>query len=114
MSTRHEAAARRALGAKDETALRIIKGVKALDFHRDDDWPRLIDLERLEMSDGCDCVLGQLYGFYNDGIEALSRKYFEGRELGLYVDVNADEEEWHDLTERWRLALAAMQEGATT
>ena len=38
------------------------------------DWRDKVDRERLCMSDGCDCILGQVYGDYNDGLIALDEE----------------------------------------
>jgi hypothetical protein len=43
----------------------IDEGVKLLDQEQGLDWPHRIDVAKLNMSWGRDCVIGQLYGHYS-------------------------------------------------
>lgn len=50
---------------------RARRGAAFLDEHRTDHWRERIDLDKLDIGNECTCVLGQLYGHYGDGVEAL-------------------------------------------
>ena len=50
----------------------VTKGAALLDKTRPG-WADEIDVERLDLLDGCDCVLGQLHGGYEKGLEALGQ-----------------------------------------
>ncbi len=47
------------------------RGIELLDRHGPEGWRQLLDLERLDLSQPEDCVLGQLYGGYYAGCRAL-------------------------------------------
>lgn len=83
-----------------ETAVdeRVRRGAAYLDEHGPDQWRDHIDLDRLDIGDGCDCVLGQLYGSFADGVGELSIGW-DGRDLGFFGH------ESDDLTEAWRREL---------
>lgn len=49
----------------------VARGVAVLDQVRDDDWRSLIDLEDFNIASFNTCVLGQLYGDFGSGVEAL-------------------------------------------
>jgi hypothetical protein len=49
---------------------RVRGGANLLDYHRPG-WEREIDIEHLDMGDTDFCVLGQLYGDYESGCDAL-------------------------------------------
>lgn len=51
---------------------RVASGAYMLDVHyHDPDWRDTVDLERLNTRSCTDCVLGQLYGEYCDGLVAM-------------------------------------------
>lgn len=47
-------------------------GILVLDQHRSG-WRSRIDVNRLDIGSGVNCVVGQLHTYYTDGIEALYR-----------------------------------------
>ena len=47
-----------------------VRGAEFLDERRPG-WAKEIDRERLNMRSACNCVLGQLYGYYNVGLSAF-------------------------------------------
>lgn len=51
-------------------AERVRKGAKLLDKEYPG-WEKRIDLSILDLESTCDCILGQLYGGYGAGLEAL-------------------------------------------
>lgn len=86
-------------------AARVAAGAHALDeaWARDGGWAGKIDAERLDMSDSCDCVLGQLYdpeGYLN-GVSALN---ISGAALvyGFTASPAGDvEAQWPELRRLW-------------
>lgn len=62
-------------------------------------WSDRIEREHLRMSNTDDCVLGQLYGDYYDGVDELEisgQEYEYGFDLKRY-----DVGEWEDLRNTW-------------
>ena len=49
---------------------RVAKGAAILDAKKPG-WERQIDIASLQLADSCHCVLGQLYGHYFDGLDAI-------------------------------------------
>ena len=50
-------------------------------------WADRIDVDRLDLTSGCDCVLGQLFGGFRDGVELLGLTLSVSRVLGFNYDV---------------------------
>lgn len=48
------------------------KGAAVLDAEKPA-WADRIDCDRLDLDDYCGCILGQLYGGYGEGLDALGR-----------------------------------------
>jgi hypothetical protein len=51
---------------------KVIAAAGVLDRFGPSDWRSKIDLTRLKMYSSRDCILGQIYGEYNDGLEQLT------------------------------------------
>jgi hypothetical protein len=65
-------------------------------------WERKIDLDTLDLEHTCNCVVGQVYGDYDEGIEQLDGDAESHPErYGFDIDPAADYE-YESLTERWR------------
>lgn len=64
---------------------RVIKGAAVLDASAPRLWREMIDLNTLDLSDGEDCVLGQVFGTYVDGLTALELPEDEAEEHGFYL-----------------------------
>lgn len=56
---------------RSELQARVDRGVEKLDADLGPIWPSRIDLPTLAMCSNVDCVCGQLFGDYNDGVAAL-------------------------------------------
>lgn len=54
----------------DEARARVAKGAALLDAQRPG-WAQRIDIGTLDISKGCKCVLGQVFGGYSTGYVAL-------------------------------------------
>lgn len=94
---------------------RIAKGVAILDVHAPG-WQEEIDPEALDLRSLTQCVLGQVFGGFGDGMEALFGS--------VYAEMNAHSQEclaarygfesaedvtYAVLTELWRERLAAYE-----
>jgi hypothetical protein len=78
---------------------RVAAGAALLDERGPDDWRDKIDLDTLDVFSFTDCVLGQLYGRYNSGKDALD--IWEGMSYGF------DDSKGHHvkLTAAWKRYL---------
>jgi hypothetical protein len=69
-------------------ASRVQAGAALLDAH-DPDWFKKIDVDKLRMSGGCSCILGQLFGSYWRGLETLEPRlptiYCISPSLGFHI-----------------------------
>lgn len=54
-----------------EVQSRVERAVEKFDADLGPIWPSRIDLDALDMTSAYDCVVAQLFGEYNDGVEAL-------------------------------------------
>ncbi len=86
------------------------------------DWWRQIDADRLELGDGCRCVLGQLHGNYDDGVATLDLGNGPPLMLGSddwnpearvcrlgFFDPVDEECDWVALTAAWRTEISARR-----
>ena len=77
------------------------------------DWRPLINKEALDMQWGCKCILGQLFGDYNTGLDNLGiepditdevREYTT--KLGFAISYDDKIENYSNLTQAWKEALS--------
>jgi hypothetical protein len=89
---------------------RVERGAALLDEKRPG-WWQFIDLDRLDIEDGCDCVAGQLDGTANY-MRALRRIGLSGSEADAVSHgfESGDDEEYAGLTEAWRTLIARRRE----
>ena len=59
-------------------------------------WFGSVDLSDLAMNDCALCILGQVYGYYEDGLNALDLTQDKACELGFDTD-----DSYEDLDEAW-------------
>jgi len=57
----------------EDVADRVEQGARTLNKVRPG-WHKEIDLDSLELANTCDCVLGQVFGTYVDGIQAIENQ----------------------------------------
>lgn len=69
-------------------------------------WRQRIDLERLSIASGFDCVLGQLFGTYDEACTMLDLSYDRAVELGFTA---ASVTQYSPVTEAWLRALAPQE-----
>lgn len=82
------------------------------------DWRSLIDTDILDMQFATKCILGQLFGWYDDGVEkiGLPLDYCsdDAREqavnLGFALPYESGREAYKQLTEQWKQALLEERE----
>jgi hypothetical protein len=68
------------------------RGAKLLDEKYEGDWREKIDVDELDMDNQDECVLGQLYGDYEDGLVKLFGRcdYQAGEDYGFDHHGNVD------------------------
>jgi hypothetical protein len=76
---------------EQELRTRMLRGVEALDATTPN-WWKDIDLERLNLKDCVNCVLGQLYNNYTTGVQALTELLDENH---LHADEHFDDSTGH-------------------
>lgn len=82
---------------------RVLAGAKFLDGERPG-WRNAINVELLDVADGNCCVLGQLYGTYSEGVEALDLSRGEIIDYGFDSSMGSPT---YDLTEAWKRLLGS-------
>lgn len=96
-------------------AERVARGVALLDRVRPG-WAQLVDLDRLDMQECAACVLGQLYGDFDDGCIANSLPLAAAAEHGFHHRLTSPRAghrtvtaEYQALYEEWRRIIAWRQ-----
>lgn len=88
---------------------RVANGMAFLD-ERVPGWRERIDFFCLDLGTTCRCVVGQIYGHYDDGSDMLGISLGQGERLG-FVGKGSEEgeraKEYPALTAAWKSALAA-------
>lgn len=84
----------------------IKEGMKLLD-QEVPGWRGKVDPNWLIMNNCTHCILGQLFGNYSDGADALGLSDFEGQHYGFELTVGMS---WEELTQAWKEALVNEQD----
>lgn len=81
----------------------VLKGLKTLQKKHGDDWVEKIDCETLDLSEGAQCVLGQVYGDFDLGVDSLHGEWdLEWAEKrGFYRDSG----DYDDIDKAWHVVL---------
>lgn len=94
----------------------VARGAQLLDEHRPD-WPLRIDVDQLQMKSGLTCILGQVFGRYDAGREALRLPYYQNKPalFGFDIDRNYDNADaaYADLRDAWLVEIAERLAAAT-
>jgi hypothetical protein len=98
-------------------AERVAKGAALLDKKNPGWWkpdaaPIAIDLDDLELSSDCNCVLGQLAGNYAEGVSGLGIHLLRQEVThGFLLDLNGegDDLDWPPLTAEWKRVITARR-----
>lgn len=85
----------------------VKRGAKLLDAKLGKGWARKVKVTRLELADCQMCVLGQLYGDYDTGIDELGdidgpRHGFDQPDFSEALDFDSYHEVWASLNQLWR------------
>lgn len=83
----------------------IRRGAELLDIKLPG-WRGRVNTEGLDMQSGCYCVLGYVFGFYEDGcfvlgLDRISERVAHGFSMGF----TGSEQDYHNLTMQWRAFL---------
>lgn len=97
-----------------QVLMRVREGLKWLEETHGPGWEDKISMDRLDLSDGCFCVLGQVYREEAKGTFSLNNGYTYARErLGLSgkvtqlgFNVSSVNRDWFELTCAWKQVLA--------
>jgi hypothetical protein len=75
-------------------------------------WDARIDLDSLDLSSDCHCILGQLDDFFQDGMDARGLSLVRASRLGFTAEWDGAvgiEAEWAALTTAWRDLITARR-----
>lgn len=93
-----------------EVSERVLNGVTFLD-ETVPDWREKIEPISLNVADGNNCVLGQVFGNFGDGLIFLKKDANWAADHGMYAYGHNDGvsclKEYQRLTEEWRIVLSA-------
>ena len=105
---------------------KVAAGIKFLNKYGPKNWLRKIKVTQLDLASSFSCILGQIYGSYNNGCESLNEHKpsfgddgFVGVEirsnLGFTIDLTKtsyNDLYWNKLTEAWKVAIRAEKKKA--
>lgn len=84
---------------------RIAKGAEFLDNHfGEEDWRAKIDLDKLDMANSFDCVLGQLFRSFWNGCALLALNPQDTRSMAFLTNPR-DPYAYETLTREWKKYL---------
>lgn len=102
---------------EEAAAERVARGIQFLDDSAWPDWRSKIDLDALYLYSSNECILGQIFGTYYDGLEELeigngcsccAQYEISAMDLGFNTNYSHDEHsvDYSHLDAAWRKALA--------
>lgn len=74
-------------------------------------WWRHVRSRKLDLADACNCITGQLFGDYSDGLDALNLDTAEAREYGFDTR-DGDSGGFWTLNRAWREEIRKRRAGA--
>lgn len=102
-------------------SLRVEAGAKWLDANRPG-WLKGIDLDALDLNDCAQCVLGQTFGFYDNGVSVGCGFQVFSEKAGEWSDAHGfsvfdmpwlgcdkNKEHWNALREEWVTAILSRR-----
>ena len=95
-----------------ELEKRVIRGVKFLDEHYPG-WLQEIDVDRLNLEHYSNCVLGQLYGDFGDGMYDLELSEEDIEFFGFFIprhDPTVFKQAYERLTLAWKDMLNDLKQ----
>jgi len=89
---------------------RVRAGIALLDGSGPTNWRARVDVDKLDLENPRSCVLGQVYGTFDDGMDALDLTFVEAARYGFVTGVGLRyvPSSWRALTDAWRDALASF------
>ncbi len=96
------------MATSKEARNRVLAGVEFLNEKRSG-WQDELDHENMDISDGCMCILGELYGAFNIGCELLglvnpdrNERFYPSRQYGFFdepgvVDYSELQDAWAEI-----------------
>jgi hypothetical protein len=85
------------------TPTNVRRGAELLD-ERLPGWRKAIDPDALDMSDGCDCILGAIFGDYDKGLDVLGLDPLrEAQRYGFYLGPG---QTWSKIQNAWLRVIA--------
>jgi len=89
---------------------RVRAGIALLDESGPTNWRARVDVDKLDLENPRSCVLGQVYGTFDDGMAALDLSFFEGARYGFVTGLGLryDRDSWRNLTDAWRDAFTSV------
>lgn len=86
---------------------RVAQGVTVLDAAKDiPNWRSLIDLDRLQISNYSNCILGQLFGDFGIGADALGLNDADAKACGFdCTDATSSLSEFPKLQAEWERVI---------
>jgi len=84
-----------------EVKARVEQGMALLQVKFGEDWVEHINCETLDLSDGAECVLGQLYDSYDEGTDVLGLDQWGAANHGFDVAPVPDGITHDDLQAAW-------------
>lgn len=79
----------------------VKRGAAFLDEHLPN-WRRVVDRERLDLGSSCDCLLGQMFGSFEDAVVVLD---LDDKDAGWFGFYKYGRQTWDALTAGWRREL---------
>lgn len=79
---------------------RVQRGIVFLDKQKPG-WHCDINVDKIDMSHSDSCILGQLFGNYEDGLDELELEHDEAVNYGLTIDEQDEQDECEDWGDDW-------------
>lgn len=90
---------------------RVAAGAALLD-ERMPGWEQDVNPHTLDLSSPCHCVLGQIFGLYDHGVETMAQiPQFEAEDQGFWT---SSDSEYDELTSAWYLLIRERRATAST
>ena len=108
----YQAVAETAVADPPDMLRTVKRGVELLDREHPG-WADKIDLRKFDLKSSSECVIGQVFGEYEDNVQRVvhadNLDGDDGYEYGFNIDDAGDSEEWHVAEDQWRRAIEARQ-----
>lgn len=89
----------------DDVKAGVLAGIKVLQKEYGDEWVDKINCDTLDLSEGAQCVLGQVCGDFDYGVEALTDDGEYDLEWAQEHGFYSEDGEYEKLDEAWHAVL---------